>query len=223
MRDDFSCETHWQLAETVYKYAISLHTRLYFYTCVTRTTVGVSGWIMTPAVTDTTVEAVSHLNTLQLAQILTDDCCFTHGTRVEDLRANAVSADARCGEAAVLPCSPWCVWYRTLCCRSCCLETGCCLQGPPHRLCGRRDIYTHCYTQGTYSCCQQEKIWTSALLCNDVTPFFLLFLLRYIEWKTLHRRQSSAFFLHKLNECSNFTRHSIDFHISVLILCPDWT
>ena len=86
--------------------------------------------------------------------------------------------------AAVLPCSPWCVWYRTLCCWSCCLETGCCLQGPPHRLCGRRDTYTHCYTR-THIC--------------------------------------AATFVHKLIERSNVTRHSIDFHISVLILCPDWT
>lgn len=36
------------------------------------------------------------------------------------------------------------VWYRTLCCCGCCcLETGCCLKGSPHHLCGQKDKYTY--------------------------------------------------------------------------------
>lgn len=52
------------------------------------------------------------------------------------------------------------VWYRVLCCWRCCLETGCCLQVFPHRLCGWRDKYTH--SQLSAHTRMNTLLWSSA-------------------------------------------------------------
>lgn len=184
---------------------------------------------MTPAVTDTTVEAVSHLNTSLRPRTTR---AFSNTDRwllfyTQDTSEGFETEHCFCWcsvwwTAAVLPCSPWCVWYRTLCCWSCCLETGCCLQGPPHRLCGRRDIYTHCYTRAHIYAANRKNLDLCSSLQRCYTTFSSVS-------ATLHLLKDSTqgakynVFVHKLIEHSNVTRHSKDFHISALILCPDWT